>query len=85
MNRFPVITPTAFDVLSARAQIIDQIMTGATVDFAMGQCVADGVIAGIGRGNEGELTATTLSAADQARVEQLVASSAATCRARGVT
>jgi len=81
----PVVTPTAFDVLSARAQVIDAIMTGATVDFAMGRCVADGVIAAVGPGNYGELTSTDLSAAQGAHLQQQVASAAATCRAQGVT
>ena len=50
----PVITPSSFDVLSARAEITDEIMTNAQVDFAMGQCVADGVIAGVGPAGYGD-------------------------------
>jgi hypothetical protein len=77
----PVITPSSFDVLSARAEITDEIMTNAQVDFAMGQCVADGVIAGVGPAGYGELTASSLSADQETQVGQLVASSIASCRA----
>jgi hypothetical protein len=80
----PTITPSAYDVLAARAQITDAIMTNAQVDVALGECVADGVIAGVGPGGYGELTASNLSDAQQAQLRQLVASSADRCRGSGV-
>ncbi len=81
----PTINPSAFDVLSARASIIDAITTGDQVDFAMGKCVADKVLVGVGSSNYGELTANTLSASQQTHLQQLVASGAANCQAEGVS
>ncbi|HEY5025588.1 MAG TPA: hypothetical protein VII76_11490 [Acidimicrobiales bacterium] len=80
----PTITPSAFDVLSARAGIIDGVMTGNQVDFALGQCVADKVIVGVGASRYSELMANTLSATQQAQLQQLAAASAGSCAAEGI-
>jgi hypothetical protein len=81
----PTITPSAFDLLSARSGIIDDIMTGEKLDFAVGQCVTDGIIAGIGPTHYDELLASNLSPSQESQLQQLAASSAADCRAQGVS
>ena len=81
----PPITPSAFDVLAARSGITDAVMTNANVDLALGQCVADGVLAGVGPAGYGELTASSLSAAQQDQLQQVTAASALACRRQGVS
>lgn len=79
----PTITPSAFDVLSARAGIIDGVMTENQVDFALGQCIADKVIVGIGTPHYSELVANTLSATQETQLRELAAASAGSCAAEG--
>jgi hypothetical protein len=80
----PTITPSAFDVLSARSAIIDEVMTSNQVDFPLAKCVADKVLVGVGPSGYGELTANNLSASQQTQLEQLAATSASNCQAEGV-
>ncbi len=81
----PKINPSAFDVLSARAEIIDGFMTSDHADFALGACIADHIIVGVGPSAYGELTANTLSASQEAQLRQLVVTSAQSCQAEGVS
>jgi hypothetical protein len=81
----PTITPSAFDVLSARSGIIDDLMTGNKVDFAMGKCIADKVLVGVGPSGYGELLSNNLSAAQETQLQQLGAASVGSCQAEGVT
>jgi hypothetical protein len=80
----PTITPSAFDVLAARAGIIDGIMTSDQVDFAMGTCVVDKVLAGVGPSHYGDLTSNSLSQSQETQLRQLAESSAINCRAEGI-
>ena len=80
----PTITPSAFDVLSARAAIIDSVMTGNQVDFALGQCIADKVIVGVGASHYSELVANTLSSTQETQLQELAAGSASSCAAEGI-
>lgn len=80
----PSTSPSAFDVLTARAAFIDGIVSSGTTDFALGRCVADSVITQMGPAGYGELTADSLSPAQEQSLEQLVAGAAAQCRAHGV-
>ena len=80
----PAITPSAFDVLSARSGIIDDIMTSDLVDFATGKCVVDKILVGVGPAHYGDLIANNLSAGQEAQLKQLAESSATNCRAEGV-
>ncbi len=80
----PTITPSAFDVLSARSAIIDEVMNSNQVDFPVGQCVADKVLAGVGPSGYGELTGNNLTTSQQTQLEQLAATSATNCQAEGV-
>ncbi len=80
----PTITPSAFDVLSARAGIIDDIVTNDLVDFAMGKCVVDKILVGVGPSHYGDLISNSLSADQEAQLRQLAESSATSCRAEGV-
>ena len=81
--RLPDITPSAFDVLAARAQLIDGLMTQGHVDFALGACVSDNVISELGPSGYPELLANSLSDSQQAQLEQLFASAALSCRSQG--
>jgi len=81
----PTITPSAFDVLSARSGIIDDLMTGNKVDFAMGKCIADKVLVGVGPSGYGDLLASNLSATQEAQLQQLGAEAVGSCQAEGVT
>jgi hypothetical protein len=80
----PTIRPSAFDVLSARSEIIDALVTSDHADFALGSCVADHVFAGVGTSHYSELTTDDLSAAQEAQLRQLVVSSAGSCESAGV-
>jgi hypothetical protein len=81
--RLPHITPSAFDVLAARAQLIDGLMTQGHVDFALGACVTDNVISQLGPGGYSELLANSLSDSQEAQFEQLFTSAALSCRSEG--
>jgi hypothetical protein len=80
----PTITPSAFDVLSARASIIDGISTANKVDFAMGRCITDKVLVGVGPAGYGELVASALSATQETQLQGLAATSASSCQSEGV-
>ena len=80
----PAITPSAFDVLSARAGIIDDIMTSDQVDFALGKCVVDKILVGVGPSHFGDLISNNLSTAQETQLRQLAESSAIDCRAEGI-
>ncbi|MGH9017280.1 MAG: hypothetical protein ACRDY1_05985 [Acidimicrobiales bacterium] len=79
------ITPSAFDVLSARAQLIDLLITQGHVDFALGACTIDNVLATLGPSGYPELLANSLPAAEQTQLEQLLSTSVVNCRSSGVT
>jgi hypothetical protein len=81
----PDINPSAFDVLSARSEVIDSMITEGNVGFATGQCVADQVMSSLGPSNYSELTAPTLSSAQQSALRQLVESADTTCRNQSTT
>jgi hypothetical protein len=80
----PTITPSAFDVLSARAGIIDDIMTSDQVDFALGTCVVDKILVGVGPSHYEDLISSSLSATQETQLRQLAESSATNCRAEGI-
>jgi len=80
----PTIIPSAFDVLAARAQLIDGIIIQGHTDFALGACVSDNVLRDLGPANYSELEAPTLTAGQQSQLQQSVADGARTCRANGV-
>ena len=80
----PTITPSAFNVLAARSGIIDGIMTSDQVDFAMGTCVVDKVLVGVGTAHYGDLVSNSLSQTQETQLRQLAESSAINCRAEGV-
>ncbi|HVC71859.1 MAG TPA: hypothetical protein VNC61_16505 [Acidimicrobiales bacterium] len=82
--RLPTITPSAFDVLAARAQIIDGFMTESQVDFALGACVSDELIADLGPSGYHELTANSLTAGQKVTIRQLIGTGAVNCRSRGI-
>ena len=60
-------------------------MTSDHADFALGACIADHIIVGVGPSAYGELTANTLSASQEAQLRQLVVTSAQSCQAEGVS
>jgi hypothetical protein len=84
-SKLPNIKPAAFDVLAARAQLIDGLMTEGHVGFALGACVSDEVLQKLGPDGYSELLANSLSASQQTQLEQLVANAALTCRTKGAT
>jgi hypothetical protein len=81
----PDINPSAFDVLSARSEVIDSVITEDNVGFATGQCVADQVMSSLGPSNYSELTGPSLSDAQQSSLRQLAETAAITCRNQGTT
>ena len=81
----PTISPSAFDVLAARAQLIDGLMSGSHVDFALGACVSDQVVADLGPSRYSELLASTLSTGQRSQLRQYVVDGAITCRGNGVS
>ena len=84
-SRLPQISPSAFDVLAARAQLIDGLMTEGHVGFALGACVSDDVLQKLGPSGYPELLANSLSASQQTQLQLLVANAALTCRTNGTT
>jgi hypothetical protein len=80
----PTSSPSAFDVLSARAAFIGGIITSGPADFPLGRCVADSVIGQVGPAGYGELTAATLSQAQEQSLLQMAAAAARQCEAAGV-
>jgi hypothetical protein len=80
----PAITPSAFDVLSARSAIIDSVITEGQLDFSVGQCVADTMLSSLGSSNYSELINPDLSASQQKSLQQLAGTAGATCRNEGV-
>ena len=82
--RLPDITPSAFDVLVALAQLIDGLMTDGHADFALGACVSDDVIAQLGPSGYSELLASSLSATQQTQLQQLVENAAIGCEDSGI-
>jgi hypothetical protein len=81
----PVMNPSAFDVLAARAELIDSIITEGHVDFALGACVSDDVIGFLGPSRYSELLANSLSPSQQSQLQQSVTNGAITCRSNGVS
>ena len=80
----PTINQSAFDVLAARAQLIDEIIVQGHTDFALGACVSDSVLRDLGPANYSELGASTLTTGQQLQLQQSVARGARLCRATGV-
>jgi hypothetical protein len=81
----PVITPSAFDVLAARAQLIDGLMTEGHVGFGLGACVSDDVLNKLGPSGYPELLANSLSTSQETQLQALVANAAFTCRTDGTS
>jgi len=75
----PKIKPSAFEVLSTRAQLIDAFMTDGHIDFATGGCVADHVITGLGDKDFALIQSDAPSASQLARLRGLVQSGIAAC------
>jgi hypothetical protein len=74
----PKIKPSAFEVLSTRAQLIDAFMTDGHIDFATGGCVADHVINGLGK-DFALIQSDAPSASQLARLRSLVQAGIAAC------
>ncbi|HZT64605.1 MAG TPA: hypothetical protein VFA11_02335 [Acidimicrobiales bacterium] len=82
----PQVTPSPFDILSARSEIIDSLMTADSVQFPMGACVADQMISALGaNGIEVLNSQQRLTPDQQANLERVVATSAYQCRRSGVS
>lgn len=79
-----VSSPSAFDVLAARAQFIDGILSSGPVHFATARCVVDAVMGQLGPAGYGELTATAMSPSQQQGLAQMTQAAAGACRAAGV-
>jgi hypothetical protein len=75
----PAITPSAFDVLSARAQIIDGAITSGQIDFATAQCAADHFLSALGSSRYSELVDPNPSASEESSLQQLAQHSAQGC------
>jgi hypothetical protein len=81
----PAITPSAFDVLAARAELIDGLMTEGHVGFGVGACVSDDVLTTLGPSGYPELLANSLSASQENQLQVLVADAAVSCRTNADT
>ena len=77
-------SPSAFDVLAARAQFIDGILSSGPAHFATARCVVDAVMGQLGPGGYGELTAASISPSQQQSLGQMTQAAAGACRAAGV-
>jgi hypothetical protein len=64
--------------------MIDDIMSSDEVDFALGKCVVDKILVGVGPSHYGGLISNSLSAAQETQLRQLAGSSATNCRAEGI-
>jgi hypothetical protein len=75
----PKLTASAFDVLSARAAIIHEVMSGGG-PYRFGQCVADGLIAALTPSGYADLAARDLPPARLAALQGLARQAAQHCR-----
>ena len=59
-------------------------MTSDQVDFALGTCVVDKILVGVGPSHYEDLISNSLSATQETQLRQLAESSATNCRAEGI-
>ena len=78
----PTTKPSAFEVLSVRAQFISALMD-EKLPFPVARCTADGLLAGLGPARYGYLLATESQAAEITVIRQLVGTSVQRCRSSG--
>ena len=81
----PPASPSPFDTLVARAQIIDAL-TKDSVHYPLGACVADHIIGALGPAGLQTLDSSdSLTTAQEANLQHLAAEAALQCREAGIT
>jgi hypothetical protein len=77
--RLPTIKPSAFTVLSARSELIDNLLMSGAPDFARGRCVADKVLSALSAHAYAALLAPDLSPAQESQIHRVVVQAVRQC------
>lgn len=76
-------SPSPFDLLAARAAVINVLMAQQQLGFAFSRCTLDGVMAQLGPARESLILADTFTPSQQAVFVQAVARAAYSCHVNG--